>query len=203
MGLILKQEQPGLLPAYTCIPEFHRYLDGTGVDFLRYIHILQEPLFLEHLCPNGGYVHKGLRRGFPMGIHIPAGSFVARQGLFEAGIEAGFIPIEDVQRGGKGAVPAVIRPVGIQQAELGQARLPGAGGEIGLAAAQIRFGHGQPIARLQRCKVPSPGKSGQHRNILDRCLGFLEKGIGRSLPRIHGVYQVLFHPFQAGIREGS
>ena len=118
VGLIFEHEQPVLLPAV----HLGVNPDGAGVDLLTLVQLGQLAPLFQGFGPNGSQIHQGLG---PLGrllrpVYLLAGGQVAPIG----GPDLGVLDVHPVQVGGEGGVPAVIRPVGIHQPQLGEGGIP-------------------------------------------------------------------------------
>ncbi|MPM71935.1 hypothetical protein SDC9_118907 [bioreactor metagenome] len=139
---VLEEHEPVLRLAVHRNLGFHR----AGVDLVGNIQPLQFSLFSEPLCPDRRHVHQ--RHG------------LSNTELFAQG-EIGFICLlrarvvefHVVQRGQKRRMPAVIRPIGVEQFQLRQRRVAPFGLKIALAAEQITQVHRKPVLRNQIAKA--------------------------------------------------
>ena len=131
--LVFEHEQPRFLAARYV----HVDLDGAGVDFLAFVQIGKLSLRLERLGADGGHVHEvhGLGPALAARVHrLPQ-----RQIALEGGFHRGLFDLHVVQRGQEGRVAAMIAPVGVDHANLGN-------GGIALLAPEIRLAEGQVVA---------------------------------------------------------
>ena len=140
VGLVLEVHEPLFLFAV----DLHRDHDGAGVDLVRLL-LVGELSFLLQL-PHGhqGKIHKADELVLPSAEDLRAVLDVAVVGLLQTGAVVA-VPESDVcELGLEGGVAAVVRPVGIQHADLRHGGIP----VLFLAEmipdeAEIRVGHGQ------------------------------------------------------------
>ena len=107
MGLVFEHQQPILLfPVHSCI-----YMNGTSVDFLRFIQFRQQTTLLKGLGADGSDIHKGLGAlsGFLFTINFHTGSQVA----LISSLDSRIINANIVNMGRESSMTAVIGPVGI------------------------------------------------------------------------------------------
>ena len=113
VGLVLEHEEPVLVPAVNV------YLDADGacVDLLAFVEILQNAVFLELFRGEGSDVHEAQRL-------VVAAQLVAVRLVFSVCIcDVGGLDIRVVDDGAECCVAAVIRPVGVDHADLSDGRI--------------------------------------------------------------------------------
>ena len=100
-------------------------------------------------------------------------------------------------------MPAVIRPVGVDDLELGLEGIPAQPLEVVPHKAEVLHAHGKALRGVPNgdLLVGHPAKALDHRDV-----GPLARGIGqglrlfqRGLPALHGVDQVVFDPLELGV----
>ena len=181
VGLVLEQQQPGLgLPVHG-----HIHLHRAGVDLLALVQLLQLTPLPQHLSRHGGQIHEAqgpvLPTQFLPGVQIPL------PGAFQQLIREG--DLVDLRQ--EGGMPAMIAPVGIQHADLGDGGLPALLPEIPLAEGDVVRIHGQAVVgdelRQPRLIQGAEARQGGHvrGNGVFRLQGF--RPLQRSLPGFHRV----------------
>ena len=169
-------------------------MDGAGVDLLALVQFRQQAALFQHLGADGGDVHKGLGPlgGLFRAVDLHAGGQIAVIGLLHGGI----VDLYIVNVGGKGGVAAMIGPVGVHDADLGDGGVPlFLVPEVILQKLQVVDVHGQAQLLQQR---PQAGlvQGGEARHRFHG-LGpgiFHGQGLGfvqRRLPGLHGVDDIL------------
>ena len=186
VGLILKQEQPVLFPRLGV----HLDLDRAGVNLLGLIQLGHFPLLFEVLGHNGADIHEV--DGFG-----PVQSLAGIQILFIGLLKNGAGKLHPVNGGQERGVPAVVRPVGIDDPQFGHGGVPVLGAEIVPAEPQIIQVHGQTILGhhgLQFRLLHLP-EAGQRRHRLGDSIvhgqGF--KGLQRGLPGLYRVNEIFLN----------
>ena len=135
VGLVLEQQQPGLLLPVHIHVDLHR----AGVDLLGFIQLLQLACLFQIAHGDGGQVHQ------VDGLCAVQGT--AGGDIFLIGPLDGLILKADlVDGGGEGGVAAVIGPVGVDHADLGDGGLPAFAAEVVLAEGDVVQVHGQAVA---------------------------------------------------------
>ena len=140
VGFVFKLQKPILNVAVM----IHFDIDRAGVDFLGLIEIIKQSPGFDCFGADGSEVHQG---------HGPVGVFtkksVARRvitskSLLDAGVDGTSFKINIGKMRRKGGVPAMIRPIGIDDAKFGHRRVPFfVFGKIPSDKAQIIFAHGK------------------------------------------------------------
>ena len=132
MGLVLEHEQPVLVVAvHECL-----HLNGAGVDLLGLVDILQVAALFEHLSRNRTHVHQRYRTlgGLFLAVDLHAGGHVAVKCILHHLI----LELHIVDLGEEGGVAAVVRPVSIDHADLGDGRVALLGvAEVGLQELEV------------------------------------------------------------------
>ena len=133
VGLVLKQEQPVLVLAI----DIDLHLDGAGVDLLGLVNIGHDAGLLEVLGADGAHVHEA--DGLGVAAEFVAHLHVAVEGLLHHGV----VDRHVVQDGAEGGVAAVIGPVGVDHADLGDGGVAVLIAEVLLAEGDVRLVHGK------------------------------------------------------------
>ena len=113
MGFVLKLKQPLLFLAV----DVHLDFDRAGVDLFRFVQRTEQTLLFECLCADGRQIHQGHRF-----------VFACVQGLSQ--LEVFIVSVLDVialdvhllDVGGEGGVTAMVGPIGVDHANLGDGR---------------------------------------------------------------------------------
>ncbi len=148
------------------------FFDCAGVDLLALVQVGEHALGLQILRADGGDVHQahGLRA-----VQLAPDGQVALIGGLHVLILEGHVP----QLREEGGVAAVVGPVGVDHADLGERGVAMLIPEIGLAEGDIRGVHGQAVAPDEVGKL--------RRGIIDEAPHGLHRGgdgVG-GLQRIH------------------
>ena len=186
MGLVFKLQQPVLLLAV----DVDLDLDRAGVDLLGLIQILEQALLLEGFGADGGQVHQGHR------LVLARVDGLAQLEIFVVGVpDVVALNLHVLDAGGEGGVAAVVGPVGIDHANLGD----GWGALFGLFKVLLAEGdvaqvHRQAIVgdELLQALLVQIVKVFQHRNVrrnVERGVQRLHR-LQRRLHRLDGVDQV-------------
>ena len=133
VGLVLKQEQPVLLLAV----DIDLHLDGAGVDLLGLVDIGHDAGLLKVLGADSAHVHEA--DGLGVATELVAHLHVAVEGLLHHSV----IDRHVVQDGAEGGVAAVIGPVGVDHADLGDGGVAILIAEVLLAEGDVRLVHGK------------------------------------------------------------
>ncbi len=104
-----KEEQPVLVLAV----DIDLHLDGAGVDLLGLVDIGHDAGLLEILGADGAHVHEA--DGLGVATELVAHLHVAVEGLLHHGV----VDRHVIQDGTEGGVAAVIGPIGVDHADLG------------------------------------------------------------------------------------
>ena len=132
VGLVLEHEQPVLVVAV----HERLDLDGAGVDLLGLIDILQIAALFEHLGGDGTHVHQRDRAlcGLLLAVDLDARGHVAVEGVLNHLV----LELYVVDLGEEGGVAAVVGPVGVDHADLGDGRVALFGvAEVGLEELEV------------------------------------------------------------------
>ena len=133
MGLVLKEEQPVLVLAI----DIDLHLDGAGVDLLGFVDIGHDAGLLKVLGADGAHVHEA--DGLGVATEFVAHLHVAVEGLLHHGV----IDRHVVQDGAEGGVAAVVGPVRVDHADLGDGGVAILIAEVLLAEGDVRLVHGK------------------------------------------------------------
>ena len=132
VGLILEEEQPVLVLAVVV----DGHLDGTGVDLLGLVELLELALFAQDLRGQRADVHEvhGLRAADALAV----GEVFVISLLQELVLEGDFVDGGEERR-----MTAVVGPVGVDHTDLGDGRVAVLGLEVLLAERDVVEVHGQ------------------------------------------------------------
>ena len=133
VGLVLKQEQPVLVLAV----DIDLHLDGAGVDLLGLVDIGHDAGLLEVLGADGAHVHEA--DGLGVATELMAHLHVAVEGLLHHGV----VDRHVIQDGAEGGVTAVVGPIGVDHADLGDGGVAILIAEVLLAEGDVRLVHGK------------------------------------------------------------
>ena len=135
VGFVLEQEQPILQFAVHIALNF----DGAGVDLLALVQVFQYAALLQRLGGDGGAVHQGavllVAPGFGAQCHIAV----------KGSLHHLVVDLHIVQNGAEGGVAAVVGPVGVDQANLGDGGVAVFAAEILLAEHDVGVVHRQAL----------------------------------------------------------
>ena len=184
VGLVLEEEEPVLILAV----DVDRDLDRAGVDLLGLVEAGELPGVLEPLGADGAHVHEA--DGLPVAAELVADLEVAVEGRLDHGV----VDLDLVEHGAERGVAAVVRPVGVDDADLGDRGVAALLGEVLLAEADVGEVHGQPalgdeggeagLVELAEAVEDLDGLG--IGNLGGEGLGLLERGEPR-LDRVHHV----------------
>ena len=133
VGLVLEQEQPVLVLAV----DIDLHLDGAGVDLLGLVDIGHDAGLLKVLGADGAHVHEA--DGLGVAAEFVAHLHVAVEGLLHHGV----VDRHVVQDGAEGGVAAVVGPVGVDHADLGDGGVAVLIAEVLLAEGDVCLVHGK------------------------------------------------------------
>ena len=169
----------------------HRYVDlhGAGVDLLALVEPVELPGLFEGLRGDGAEVHQRDRLRAPEAL-------ARAQVVLVRALEQGIVKADAVDDRVEGGVAAVVRPVGVQHADLGDGRLPALGAEIALAEGDVVRVHGEaPVLdegleprAVQRVEAVEHRDLGGNGVVERERRGLFQ----RRLARLHGVDDVFF-----------
>ena len=137
VGLVLKQEQPVLVLAV----DIDLHLDGAGVDLLGFVDIGHDAGLLEVFGADGAHVHEA--DGLGVATELVAHLHVAVEGLLHHGV----VDRHVIQDGAEGGVAAVVGPIGVDHADLGDGGVAILIAEVLLAEGDVRLVHGKAALR--------------------------------------------------------
>ena len=135
MGLVLEEEEPVLLLAVHIALDF----DRAGVDLLALIEVLEDAALLQSLGTDRGAVHQGAV------LLVAAGLGTQRHITVKGGLYQLVIDFDIVNDRAEGGVAAVVRPVGVDQPDLGDGRVTMLGFEVILAEHDVGVIHSQTL----------------------------------------------------------
>ena len=133
VGLVLKEEQPVLVLAI----DIDLHLDGAGVDLLGLIDISHDAGLLKVLGADGAHVHEA--DGLGVATELVAHLHVAVEGLLHHGV----VDRHVIQDGAEGGVAAMVGPVRVDHADLGDGGVAILIAEVLLAEGDVRLVHGK------------------------------------------------------------
>ena len=133
VGLVLEEEQPVLVLAV----DVHGHAHGAGVDLLGLVKAGEGALGLQPLGADGAHVHEA--DGLFLAAELRAHLQVAVEGRLDRDV----IDLDVLQVGAEGGVAAVVGPVGVDHADLGDGGVAVLIAEVLLAKRDVRLVHGQ------------------------------------------------------------
>ena len=199
MGLVFKEDQPFLGHRALAVVHLDRDDDGAGVVLVGLFHIRELAVGLELLHTHDGQIHQADRLVRAAGVELLAGVAGALEGRLDGRPVEAVLKADVFELGGKGGVTAVVGPVGVQHADLGDGGIPVLGAaEIGLDKAEIREGHGQAqgIIELAQVSLTHLREAVHDLDIVGLGIFGLQGGglVHAGLPGIHGVDAVGLDP---------
>ena len=192
MCLILEHEQPVLSLAVVIHGDLHR----AGVDLLALVQVGEDARPAQFLGADGGKIHQGHRLVLAGMDSLAQFQIVL---VFLGNVVTADLHIVDL--GGKGGMPAVIRPVGVDHLHFGDGGVTVLGiPEVGLTAECVVQIHGKALGTdklLQTGPVQS-GKALYRSNSLRHSIAGLQglRHLQRSLPGFHRVDQIGLDPLE-------
>ena len=195
VGLVLEEEEPVLvLPVDVDLD-----LDGAGVDLLGLVEVRELARVLEPLGADGAHVHEA--DGLGVAAEFVAHLHVAVEGLLNHGV----VDRHVVQDGAEGGVAAVVGPVGVDHANLGDGGVAPLAGEVVLAKLDVGEVHGQAALGDERleARLVKLAEAAEHLDGLGRGHIHLERGLGgeRRLAGLDRVDDVVLDGLDAGLGE--
>ena len=184
VGLVLEQEQPVLVLAVHVDGHPH----GAGVDLFGLVEVLELAGLLQVLGADGAHVHEAHR--LLVAAELMADLHVA----IEGGLHHRVVDLHLVEHGAEGGVAAVVGPVGVDHADLGDGGVAMLAAEVLLAKRDVRLVHGKAQVGDHRGQ-PRLVELAEAVKDLDRLgigdlggerLGLVERGDAR-LDRVHHV----------------
>ncbi|VWL96079.1 Uncharacterised protein [Collinsella intestinalis] len=133
VGLVLEEEQPVLVLAV----DVDGHLDGAGVDLLGLIEVGEDPLLLKPLGADGAHVHEA------DGLLVAAELVAHLHVTVEGGLDGGVVDLDVLEVGAEGGVAAVVGPVGVDHANLGDGGVAVLILEVLLAERDVGLVHGK------------------------------------------------------------
>ena len=144
MGLIFKLNQPLLYDAV----DFDGNLNRTGVDFIGFVQIRQQAPLFQYAHTHRCHIHQCDRFIF-FAINFFAGGIVFVQRHFDRRVQFCVGDLNVFQNGGERGVPAVVRPIGVDDFQFGDKWITTAFFKIIPAETQIFCGHCKTHAFMQ------------------------------------------------------
>ena len=195
VGLVLEEEEPVLVFAINIDRDLH----GAGVDLFRFVKAGELARVLEPLGAERAHVHEA--DGLLVAAELMAHLHVAVEGLLHHGV----VDLDLVEHGAKGGVTAVVRPIGIDHANLGNRGVAALLGEVFLAEADVGRIHGQPALGDEGRKAGFI----EFAEAIEHLDGLGVGGLGyqgfglleRCETRLHGVYDIVLDGVDVGLRE--
>ena len=141
MGFVFKQQQP----FFGFAVNFNRHNNGAGVNFFRFVQIVQLAFGTQFFHADNGNVHQG-NRAFGIGaVHFVACFHIFVKGsLYRLGVKPRLnFHIFNLRH--KSGMAAVVRPVSIEHFNLGNGRFTVFFIKIFLAPQQIVKAHGKAV----------------------------------------------------------
>ena len=189
MGLVLEHEQPVLIVAvHECL-----HLNGAGVDLLGLVDVLQVAALLEHLSRDRTHVHQRYRtlRSLFLAVDFYAGSHVAVKCVLHHLIFELYV----IDLGEEGGVAAVVGPVSIDHANLGDGRVALFGvAEVGLQELEVVQIHRQThiMQQVRESRLVHVSKADNRCHAGRDSVLYLEgcRLSHRSLAGVYGVNQI-------------
>ena len=186
VGLVLEQKQPVLLFAVHVALD----LDGAGVDLLALVEVFQDAPLFQGFGADGGGVHQGA------GLFVAAGLAAQRHITVKRRLHDLVVDGHAVQNGAEGGVAAVVGPVGVDHADLGDGGVAALALKVILAEHDVGVVHGQALLvaeRLQRILVHLD-KAGQRFHLAGDGKFHLQRLalVQAGLAGFHRVDEVLF-----------
>ncbi len=192
VGLIFKEDKPLLGLGPVAVIDLDRNHDGAGVVFIGLFHIGELAVRLELLHAHDGQVHQTDRLVGAACIELAPGIGIALPGGLDGGAVETVLELDIFEFCGESGVSAVVRPVGIQHADLGDGGIAVLGiAEIGLNELEIRPGHGKTQGGIQffQRAVIHGGKSVEDLHIIRFGIFGLQGG-GLFHSRFAGIHGV-------------
>ena len=142
VGLILEEEQPVLFLAIVV----DGHLDGTGVDLLGLIELVEFALLAEHLSSQGADVHEvhGLRAADALAVGKVLVIGILQERVLEGDL---------VDGGEERRMTAVVGPVGVDHTDLGDGRVSVFRLEVLLAERDVVEVHGKTEVFYHLCQL--------------------------------------------------
>ena len=189
VGLVLEHEQPVLV--VTVHERLH--LNGAGVDLLGLVDVLQVAALLEHLSRDRTHVHQRNRAlgSLFLAVDLHTGSHVAVKCVLHHLV----LELYVVDLGEEGGVAAVVGPVGIDHANLGDGRVALFGvAEVGLQELEVIQIHRQThiMQQVRESRLVHVSKADNRCHAGRDGVLYLEgcRLSHRSLAGVYGVNQI-------------
>ena len=170
VGLVLEEEEPVLvLPVDVDLD-----LDGAGVDLLGLVEARELARVFEPLGADGAHVHEA------DGLGVAAQLVAHLEVPVEGGLDRGVVDLHVLELGAKGGVAAVVGPVGVDHADLGDGGVAPLAGEVVLAELDVGEVHGQAALSDERleARLVKLAKAVEHLDGPGRGHIHLERGLG-------------------------
>ena len=143
VSLVLEHQKPGFWLAV----HLRRHLHGAGVYLFRLVEIFEPARMLQVSRAQRSELHE--RKGLVLAAEFPA----QREAALICGADALVVRLHTVYDGAEGGVTAVVGPICIQHAQLGEAGVPALRAEIALAELRVVRVHGEAHAGDQRLET--------------------------------------------------
>ena len=181
-------------------------MDGAGVDLLALVQLGQQAALFQGLGTDGSHIHQGAGTlgSLLLPIHFHPGVQIPLVGRGDLGIVNGDL----VQMGGEGGVAAVVGPVGVHHADLGDGGIPLLlVPEVSLQELQVIQVHGQTQTGQQvlQSLLVHGDKALHGVHVVGSGVGALQgvRLVHGSLPALHGVNEVLADLLQILLADGT
>ena len=195
--LVLEEDEPVLVAPVHVDARLHR----AGVDLLGFVEVGQAPPRPHPARRDRAHVHE--RDGPPLAPELAPQAQIALEGRPHRVV----VYLDALEAGVEGGVAAVVGPVGVDDAQLGDGGLAPGGGEMRTHAGQVCRRHGQG-SLLDEGSQLVVAHAGEGRKRLDaaRFQGALAQGLGQlggGLAGLHGVYDIVLHPPEILVGEAA
>ena len=197
VGLVLKQEQPVLVLAV----DIDLHLDGAGVDLLGLVDIGHDAGLLKVLGADGAHVHEA--DGLGVAAEFVAHLHVAVEGLLHHGV----VDRHVIQDGAEGGVAAVVGPIGVDHADLGDGGVAVLIAEVLLAEGDVRLVHGKTAIGDKGGKTGLVELAEAVKHLDGRRIGGLHVQrlgqVERGNAGLDGVHHVVLDGLDGGLVQGA
>ncbi len=206
MGLVLEEDQPLLGLRAVSVIHFDGDHDGAGVVLVRLFLVREPSVRLELLHAHGRKIHQAHIFVISSLVEFLSRVEIAQVGGFDDISVIAVLEFHVAQLGGESGVTAVIRPVGVENTDLGDRRVSVlCSGKIFLNEQKVIKSHGEAerAVQIRELVFLHGGKTGEYLDVIRLGIVRLQRLrlFHAGLAGVDGVDAVLLDPVELFVRD--